>query len=86
MPLKEPDAEDPMELVGVELPVDDVGVTEQMAECFIEEYLMMGYSTEQLFRIFTNPFYAGAYDVGQRLGVERVVDLISRSADTLGRA
>ena len=46
MPYEDPDPEDPMQLVGVEIECPDGSATRDMAACFVEEFLRMGFSDE----------------------------------------
>lgn len=67
--------DDPMELVQVYLPEGD---PEAMAECFVEEFIWLGYDTQQLLDLFRNPFYAGAHAIYRRQGEAYVLGLIDR--------
>jgi hypothetical protein len=51
---KEPEADDPMLGVMVSLPGGDPKL---MARCIIEEYAMLGLSEEELFKLFSEPYY-----------------------------
>ena len=76
MPYDEPAADDPNVLIGVALPAGPLAVRE-MAEAFADEFAQMGMSREQLLRLFSSPFYAGAHAARQLLGhaeIERLVD------------
>ena len=76
MPMREPGAEDPMELVGVRLPVEDDSATKEMAECFAEEFIRLGHSVEEVLALFKNPFYVGPHEAYRCLGEERVCEMI----------
>ncbi len=76
MPMREPDPEDPMELVGVRLPVDGDTALEEMAECFAEEFIRLGHSVEEVLALFKNPFYAGPHEAYRNLGEERICEMI----------
>lgn len=76
MPKDEFDPEDPMEAVAVELPADEDTLV-PMAECFIEEFMRMGYSQAQIAGMFENPFYAGLLMVTRARGREFVRQLIA---------
>ena len=76
MPKLQPDETDPMELVGVCLPVPDIDTTRQMAECFVEEFVRLGRSAEELMAMFRNPFYGGAHRAYQALGEASIQELI----------
>jgi hypothetical protein len=58
MPKDEFDFDDPMELSGVVLPTDE-STTDAMCECFIEEYMRLGYDAHQVLALFKNPYYVG---------------------------
>ncbi len=73
MPKDEADPEDPMELVGVFLPGDE----RKMAECFVEEFLLLGFSNEQVLQLFRDPFYEGMHRVYERHGEGFVRELIA---------
>ena len=51
---KEPESDDPMELVPNLVPTGD---PELMATCFIEEYARMGMDEEEIFGLFSRPVY-----------------------------
>ena len=51
---KEPEADDPMELVATGVPSGD---PELMATCFIEEYARMGMDEEEILGLFIQPVY-----------------------------
>jgi hypothetical protein len=51
---KEPELDDPMELVMVPLPGGD---PELMATCLIEEYARLGLDEDQILELFRQPFY-----------------------------
>jgi hypothetical protein len=77
-PLRDPDASDPMEIVGVVLdrPMGLTGL-EAMARTFVEEYALMGWSPKRILDVFRRPFYAGAHDAYEALGEARVRALIA---------
>jgi len=72
---KEFEDDDPMELVQMFLPEGD---PEAMAECFVEEFIWLGYGSQQLLDLFRNPFYAGAHAIYRRQGEAYVLGLIDR--------
>ena len=72
---KEVEADDPMEMVGVGLPGDTL---DAMAECFIEEYAMLGHPDDAILQFFVNPFYAAPHALYGQKGDQYVRDLISR--------
>ena len=75
MPYDEFDADDPLELVGCEVQLEDEHLAE-MAACFVEEFARLGYGADALLGLFRNPFYRGPYSVYQARGEEYVRKLI----------
>ncbi len=75
MAQKEFEDDDPMELVPVFLPEGD---PEAMAECFVEEFIWLGYDSQRLLDLFRNPFYAGAHAIYRNRGEAYVLRLIDR--------
>ncbi len=67
--------DDPMFLSGIMLPGD---TQEAMAETFIEELLLMGYTDEAILRVFSTPYYAAAHRVSVERGDAYVLDLVAR--------
>jgi hypothetical protein len=67
MPKHETDPDDPMELCGVGLLTAE-DTSEAMTECFIEEFLRLGYDAPRLLALFRNPFYTGVNMVLQNRG------------------
>ncbi|HNO80087.1 MAG TPA: hypothetical protein PKN33_18725 [Phycisphaerae bacterium] len=76
MPYDDPDPTDPMTLHGVGVETDDENATIEMAQCFIEEYIRMGFTADCLLKIFTNPGYAGPHLAYEQLGEEGIRNLI----------
>ena len=70
--------DDPLQLSAVELP-GDVNV---MFRLLVEEYARMGYGTDAILRLASNPFYAGFHRFYLALGEEQfrssVQDVIRR--------
>lgn len=58
MPKDEFDFDDPMELRGLAFPTSE-DTTDAMCECFIEEFMRLGYNPKQLLALFRNPHYTG---------------------------
>ena len=69
--------EDPMALVGVGLDrsPDEKALTE-MAWCFAEEYVRMGWGGERILRLFQNPYYRGPHRILQVKGESFVRDIV----------
>ncbi len=80
MPYDEPDATDPMTLHGVVCETADDSAVREMAECFIEEYLRLGFDAERLLALFRNRGFAGARLALEALGEERIRAMISEQA------
>ena len=84
MPHNDPDPTDPMALHGVAVQTDDPSVMREMAQCFIEEYMRMGYARDRVMSMFAIPRYAGPYMARQALGHEAIVALIDDVASRWG--
>ena len=81
--VKDLDAEDPFELVGVSLeaPPDDAALDE-MACAIVEEYMRMGWTGENILRLFLNPAFKLTNNILQRKGeayVQRLVDSVDQA-------
>ena len=87
MPKDEVDPEDPLELSGMALLTDE-DTSEEMTECFIEEFMRMGHSPAQILGYFSNPFYLAMNMVIERRGEpwvrERVIEVFSRWGRPVG--
>jgi hypothetical protein len=70
--------EDPMELTGIVLP-GEPGQLEAMAECFIEEYIRLGWTEQRLMTLFVNPMFLATHRVYRLKGETYVRDLIGRT-------
>jgi len=81
MPKDEFDFEDPLELNGVAF-VTEEDTTDAMCECFIEEFMRMGYGHKQILALFRNPHYLGMYMVLEKRGEQFVRE---RVAEVFGR-
>jgi len=84
MPKDEFDPDDPMELNGVAFLTDE-DTTEAMTDCFIEEFMHMGYKHKQLLALFRNPHYLGMNMVLQKRGEVFVKGVISDVFERWGR-
>src|SRR5262245_8741324 len=85
MPKDELDPDDPLELFGVGI-VTDEDTTEAMTECFIEEFMRLGYNHKQLLALFRNPHYIGMNMVLQNKGEPFVRNRITEAFAKRGRA
>jgi hypothetical protein len=75
MPHDEFTHEDPMEMVAAVVP-GAPGQLEAMAECFVEEYIRLGWDEERLMTIFVNPLFLATHRVYKLKGEAYVRDLI----------
>jgi hypothetical protein len=76
MPKDEFDFDDPMELNGVGVACEE-DTTDAMTECFIEEFMRLGYNAKQILALFRNPHYIGMNMVVQNRGEQFVRDRIA---------
>jgi len=84
MPYDDPDATDPMTLHGVQVETDSDQANREMAECFVEEYLRMGFDRVRLLKMFQTRGYAGPFMAYQALGEEKIVSMIEQIAQRWG--
>lgn len=77
MPKDEFDTEDPLELVGMVV-AGEPGQLEAMAECFVEEYVRMGWDEQRLMTLFVNPLFMATHRIYRQKGEEYVRALIRR--------
>ncbi len=73
MPKYDPDPQDPLAPMAVRAPGD----ARHMAECLVEEYLLMGYSDEQVLALFKDPFYQGVHHLYRQFGEASIRSLIA---------
>jgi hypothetical protein len=76
MPKDEFDFDDPMELNGMAL-LSDEDTTDAMTECFIEEFMRLGYDHKRVLALFRNPHYIGMNMVLQNRGEDYVKNFIA---------
>lgn len=67
--------DDPMEFVAVALPDGDPDL---MAECVIEEFLLMGWTERRLMTLFAHPRFAATHRIYRDRGEAHVRTLIRR--------
>ena len=84
MPKDEFDFDDPLELNGVAF-VTEEDTSAEMAECFTEEFLRMGYNHKQVLALFRNPTYLGPHMVLQNKGEPFVREIIAGTFARWGR-
>ena len=68
-----------MDLTGMVVPMSALEAEQAeraMTECFIEEYLRLGYYEETVLELFRNPFYQATHAVYQAHGEGYVRELI----------
>ncbi len=76
--MKHTEPGDPMELVGVGLPEGNI---DQMAECLVEEYMLLGWNERQLMALFTRPFFRTTHRIYLDKGEDYARALIKRVRD-----
>jgi hypothetical protein len=76
MPKDEFDFQDPLELNGTAF-LSDQDTTNDMAECFTEEFMRMGYNHGQVLALFRNPHYLGPNMAFEKRGEPFIRDLIA---------
>ena len=78
------EADDPLELVGVPVAVDEA-TFDEMARCLVEEYVRDGWSDDRLLPLFRSPFYAGLHVIWRRRGEAWVRRLMATTRVRWGR-
>ncbi len=73
--MKQPHSDDPHELVGVGLAEGDPDL---MGECLVEEYLLLGWSDQQLMSLFTRPCFCLTHQIYLDRGHDYVAALIAQ--------
>ena len=76
MPKDEFDFEDPLELNGVAMLTQE-DATDAMCECFVEEFIRLGYNPQQVLALFRNPQYLGPHMAFEKRGEPFIRDLIA---------
>jgi hypothetical protein len=76
MPKDEFDFEDPFELNGMAF-LSHEDTTNDMAECFTEEFMRMGYNHKQVLALFRNPQYLGPHMAFEKRGEPFIRNLIA---------
>ena len=80
MPLRDPEGEDPMELVGVEVPAGADSV-EEMVRTYAVEYRRLGWARDRILATFRSPWYAPAYGAWKILGEARTGELVDEALE-----
>jgi hypothetical protein len=84
MPKDEFDFEDPFELNGMAILTHE-DTTDNMAECFTEEFMRMGYGNKQILALFKNPHYLGPNMAFEKRGEPFIRELITEVFARWGR-
>ena len=70
--------DDPYALVGQGFPCPEgFDAISEMARSFVEEYALLGFPPNQIFRLFTNPYYQGPHGVYVARGEAYVHGLVT---------
>ena len=71
------DPDDPLALVPavMDMPMDEASYR-QMAETFVEEYMLLGFSDEKIAELFRNPFFRATHEILKTKGETYVMELI----------
>ena len=70
--------QDRLDLMGLAFPAPGEGPElAEMARCFVEEFVRMGWTDEQILGLFSDPFYRGPHAVWQRRGEAFVRGLLA---------
>ena len=85
MPKDEFDFEDPFELSGMVFATEE-DTTDAMCECFIEEFMRMGYNAKQILSLFRNPHYLGMNMVLEKRGEDFIRQRIGEVFARWGKA
>ena len=78
MPKDEFDPEDPLELVGVEVPCTD---PDQVMDDIVQEYLFMGWSPAQILFLFWSPYYGATHQIYKQKGKAYVKERVQQLAE-----
>ena len=85
MPKDEFDFNDPLQLNGVAMLTQE-DTTDAMCECFIEEFMRLGYGLEQILALFKNPRYLAVNMVVEKRGEKFVQGKIAEVFTLWGKA
>ena len=84
MPYDDPDPTDPMTLHGVAVETDSNAANLEMAACFVDELLRLGFTTQRILQVFQTRGYAGPYLAYEMFGAEAIKALIAEHAQRRG--
>ncbi len=79
MARKEYEEDDPVEMIGVQLPNQSEEQLRDMALCFAEEFVREGWDEEQLLKMFQNPLYQGPHLAWKQKGDDFVKSVIDEA-------
>jgi len=65
--------------------ITEEDTTDAMAECFVEEFLRLGFSPDRILGLFRDPFYLGPNLALQHRGEPHIRQLISATFARWGR-
>ena len=78
MSYAKPEDDDPLEMVGTMVPVaDPIAANTEMASCFVDEFVRMGWSVERIRAMFHDPGYRAPSLALRVLGAERIDAIIA---------
>jgi hypothetical protein len=78
VPLRDPDAADPLELRGVAVPAGGEA-HEEMVRAFALEYRRLGWGRDRILATCRSPFYASVHGAWRLLGEGRVRVLVDEA-------
>ena len=76
---KEYEEDDPVEMIGVQLPNQSEEQLRDMALCFAEEFVREGWDEKQLLKMFQNPLYQGPHLAWKQKGDDFVKSVINEA-------
>ncbi len=76
---KENEPDDPVEMIGIQLPHQTEEQLRDMALCFAEEFAREGWSREKLLKMFQSPFYQGPHLVWKQKGDDFILSVIDEA-------
>ena len=79
MARKEYEEDDPVEMIGIQLPNQSEEQLRDMALCFAEEFVREGWDEEQLLKMFQNPLYQGPHLAWKQKGNDFVKSVIDEA-------
>ncbi len=80
MAVKPFESDDPMTPTAAHIPGVDEATVVEMATCFAEEYLRMGWSEDAVLEFFRNEFYQATHRAYEVLGPERTRAAVQAAA------